>query len=437
MPGATTSAPRFGAYSSWAPQGGPILVATGGRDGRAALEAARLIAPRLGTGVRVVSVLEPEAAFMMGPDVGPIPPDFAELRAADQREAVDAQVLEVLGADAARSAELLYGEAGRAIAGAARAHRAPLIVMGIGRHDRTARLLAAETALRTVRRADRPVLAVAESLHGLPRVAVAAMDFSPSSIAAVQAALPLLADGATLYLAHVWWRIRSDASSLRARNEGYERGLPTMFERAESALNRAHPVTIERAPISGVLPDDLLAFAQARGAELIIAGKQGHGLVERLLVGSVTTAIIRGATCSVLLGPVPSVADADRLQRHVVGTFESRKPEEWAVQLDGFFRRNRGRLTALEVDDPRLGAQSQETGYALLGATYDHRDRRVELMLGDPAEGTRHLTRTISGVTAVAVMSDANDSDVALRIGHGDGQTLLSFLAPPPAPPAQ
>jgi hypothetical protein len=33
-------------------------------------------------------------------------------------------------------------------------------------------------------------------------------------------------------------------------------------------------------------------------------------------------------------------------------------------------------------------------------------------------------------------MSDANDSDVALRIGHGDGQTLLSFLAPP-APAAQ
>jgi nucleotide-binding universal stress UspA family protein len=404
------------------------VAAISGRGGSAALEAARLLSERLGVGGTVLSVLEPEPALVMGPDVQPIPPDFEEMRALERRASVARQIGEVFGASPAWPFEVLYGEPARTIAKTARERHAPLIVMGIGRHDRTARLLAAEVALRTVRHADRPVLAVAGELRTLPRVAVAAVDFSPSSIAAVQAALTLLADGATLYLVHAWWCFDVDVPALRARDEAYERSLPALFERLESALRISRSVTLKRVSLPGEVPDELLSFANAKGAELLVAGRQGHGVIERLLVGSVTTALLRGATCSVLVGPVPSIADTDRLQRHVSGTFEGRAPEEWAVQLDGFTRRNYGRPTALEVDDPRIGAQSQETGYALIGATYDPHDRRVELMLGEQAGAVKHLTRTIADVSSVAVLSDARDRDVALRIAHGDGQTVLKFL---------
>jgi nucleotide-binding universal stress UspA family protein len=423
----TAGATREAQYSSWLPEPGPVVVATSGRNGRDALRAASLLAPRLGAAVAVLSVLEPEPAYLMGPDVGPLPPELEDLRSAALREGVANQVRDVLGPGAAWPVELRYGEPGQAIATAARELRSPVIVMGIGRHDRVARLVGHEVVLRAIRHADRPVLAAADGFDALPRVAVAATDFSPASVAAVQAALPLLADGATLHLVHVWWRFDVELPALRARDEAYERSIPELFERARSALRASTDVTIKAVPLIGQVPGRILDYAAAHGADLLVAGKQGHRLLERLLIGSITSALVRAATCSVLIAPTPSVAETDRLQRHVTGTFQSRRPEEWAVQLDGFFRRNYRRRTALQVDDPQLGAQSQETGYALLGATYDPHDRRIELMLGDATGGTRHITRSIAGVTAVAVLSDAWDQDVALRVEHGDGQTLLTF----------
>ena len=100
---------------------------------------------------------------------------------------------------------------------------------------------------------------------------------------------------------------------------------------------------------------------------------------------------------------------------------------EWAAELDAFTKRNVGRLASLEVDDPDLGAQSQERDYPFLGATWDHHDERVEIMLGDFEGVRRHLTRGIAGVTAVDVMQDDQGRDAVLRIGHGVGQTILSF----------
>jgi hypothetical protein len=74
-----------------------------------------------------------------------------------------------------------------------------------------------------------------------------------------------------------------------------------------------------------------------------------------------------------------------------------------------------------------LGAQLQETGRVLVGASYDPRDRRVVLTLGDARRTADHHTRLIDAVTSVAVHNDADGRDVALRVTHGDGQTLLTF----------
>ena len=101
---------------------------------------------------------------------------------------------------------------------------------------------------------------------------------------------------------------------------------------------------------------------------------------------------------------------------------------ETAACLDEFTRRNIGRRSVLEVDDPEIGAQAQENDYPLLGATYDVYDRRVELMFGDLGDTGRHLTRGIGGATQIDVLSDDRGRDIALRIAHGAGQTLLTFV---------
>jgi hypothetical protein len=100
---------------------------------------------------------------------------------------------------------------------------------------------------------------------------------------------------------------------------------------------------------------------------------------------------------------------------------------EWTRALDEFTRRNVGRRGVLEVDDPEIGAQAQEHDYPLLGATYDPHDGRVELMFGELGDLDRHLSRSIGNVGRIDVLSDEKGRDIALRIGHGAGQTLLTF----------
>jgi hypothetical protein len=99
------------------------------------------------------------------------------------------------------------------------------------------------------------------------------------------------------------------------------------------------------------------------------------------------------------------------------------------VQLDAFSRRNIGRRGTLEVDDPEIGAQAQEFDYPLRGATYDSHDQRVTLMFGELGWGAPHLTRGIAGASAVDILQDERGRDLALRVAHGDGQTLLTFAS--------
>ena len=103
--------------------------------------------------------------------------------------------------------------------------------------------------------------------------------------------------------------------------------------------------------------------------------------------------------------------------------------ENWANQLAEFTRRNEGRRGTLEVDDPELDGQAQLFDYPLLGAAYDPHDERVELMFGAGTAGGRHLTRTIGGVTSIMVLRDEMQRDLAIRIAHGAGLTLLTFTS--------
>jgi hypothetical protein len=157
-------------------------------------------------------------------------------------------------------------------------------------------------------------------------------------------------------------------------------------------------------------------------------------VLERILVGSVTTSLLRRAPCSLFVVPEPPFTEADRLRRLVSGSSESRTPDEWSAQLDAFTRRNAGRRVALESDYPLLGAETQETGFAFAGAAYDPHDRRVELMFGDADGGTAHLTRGITGIVAITVLTPQHGADVALRIDHSDGQTRLRFPSRARAP---
>jgi nucleotide-binding universal stress UspA family protein len=305
---------------------------------------------------------------------------------------------------------------------------ASLLVMGLGRHRAVEKLLAAETTLRVMRHSSAPVLAINAGSDGAPKRVVVATDFSPRSALAAQAVLPLLDDDATLHLVHVWQPSGSSAPSIVAMEKRYADGLAERFARLRSVLAVPAGVKVTTSTIEGNVVERVLEFADSENADLVVAGRQGLSFLTRLMVGSVTTALVRGAHCSVLVVPEPSYPALERMQRQLTGTTSTKDPAHWQQALADFTHRNAGRRCELEVDDPDIGAQRQESGYAFLGASYDPHDCRVELMIGGSHAGASHLSRGVSEVQSVAVLCDRDGHDLGLCLRHGNGQTLLRFV---------
>jgi hypothetical protein len=187
-------------------------------------------------------------------------------------------------------------------------------------------------------------------------------------------------------------------------------------------------MTVQKVLLQGDPATELLAFAASVNADLIATGSHGHGFVTRMLIGSVTTRLVRCSTCSVLTVPHAAVMTRARVTAEPP-TARELPHADWVAELDAFARHNGGRRAMLEVDDPDIGAQAQAFDYPFLGAVFDSHDNRVELMFGGDGRTANHLTRNIGDVTAIDLLRDERGRDIALRIAHGNGQTLLTFAA--------
>jgi nucleotide-binding universal stress UspA family protein len=178
-----------------------------------------------------------------------------------------------------------------------------LILVGIAEHGAPRRAETEDAALQMTRAADVPVVAVPPNVALLPRRALVAMDFSEASADAARAAVLLLADGGTLTLAHV----APDIDFREMGKEGwdliYESGVARLFDQLVGELRVPGVVDVDTVVARGDVSAQLLNLA-ARGAfELVAAGSQATAWVEWHLTGSVSTSLLRGARCPVLIAP--------------------------------------------------------------------------------------------------------------------------------------
>ena len=423
---------------------GPILLASAGRGAtNASFYMAGALAKRAGVGVEVAGVLEPYPTLVFGEDPPEYPPDFEIIQRNIMHHSIERR-LYALGPEAERwPITVYYGNPAHLISFAARDHDATMIVVGLGKHGGLNRFPGGERALQILRSADRPVFAVAPSAIALPETAVVGMDFSAASVRAARAALLSLASGGLLVLVHV--RPFVDLLPLYATSEhsreSYEtlmrsyrmrtdRQIAAEFTRLRDELRPYTPdgVTIETQTRTGTVTEELLAVANDAGAQLVAVGTHGPGAIERFFVGSVATEVLRHAGRSVLVAPEPPAAEAARLALRIHGTVDVVARDSWGAVLDKFSARSMGRPAKLEVDHPELGAQMQLSGFALLGVTYDPHDERIDIMFGDAAAKTRHLTRSITRVDEISIAAPDGGPERALRILSGRGQTLLTFL---------
>jgi nucleotide-binding universal stress UspA family protein len=407
----------------------PVLVAVGGSDAASALRAVHLLGLERHTPVTAVTMLESMPAGAMGLDLNDVPPEFGSEECAALLARLDTEVTRAFGAGHDVTTRVVYGVPSRAIADLARELKASLIVMGLGRHKPLDRLLGAETTLRTIRRATCPVLAVSPNFAGPPARVVVATDFSPGGARAAKLAIPLLAPDASLHFVHAWKRNELGTARAREIDDAYERALPDRFQRLRRVVEPAEGMTVSFETRDGSPAECVLDAAEARHAELIVAGREGLNLLERLMVGSVTTSLLRKTTCSLFVARESSFADADGLQRMLSGRSTSHVPDEWAVQAEAFARRNAGRRVELQSSYPRLGAETQESGFVLDGVTFDRPHQRLELSFADPAGGARHMHRSLGHIQAITVSCDERGSDLGMHIQQKEGETMLTLLA--------
>jgi nucleotide-binding universal stress UspA family protein len=289
-----------------------------------------------------------------------------------------------------------------------------------------------------------PVLAVAPHHAGPIRRAVVGVDFSAASIRAALTALALLepnpehlAGGAAapdgsgrLTLVHARSVLETIPPGLATWTADYDASVALRFTRLLDLLRPVVPdgVTIETRIGVGEIVKCVEEIATAEGADLVAVGTHGPDWVERLFVGSIATSTLRHARRTVLVAPAPSPAERVRLELAVSGQVLLDRPGDWAGALDAFTRRNLGRRVRLEVSGPELeGFVVEAERYRFRGACYDAHDRRVEIMLGDDADRTRHLTHALGHVRSVEIVSERERRDRMLLVEFDDGSAVLTF----------
>lgn len=237
------------------------------------------------------------------------------------RERIDAQIRRTAPAGLGRvHGYLEEGAPHRVLARMAEELRPELIVVGaVEERDRLLRPLGS-TADRVVRLAHCPVLVVRPGAAFPPSRVLAPVDLSDLSGAVLRCGHDLLDQAGVLDTtvealfvlspAEASIHFSPDQIAYLARQE------LKRFGEAQAA-----GIQLERKVRSGMPWEQILLEANEAKADLILIGSRGRTAVERLLLGSVTSDVLREARCSLLVVP-PEVA------RNEVEHLNARQPSD-------------------------------------------------------------------------------------------------------------
>jgi nucleotide-binding universal stress UspA family protein len=181
-----------------------------------------------------------------------------------------------------------------------------ILITGLRRHGVMDRMSGDETTLNLIRALEVPVLGTAFWLHHAPKRVLVGIEFGHAGDRAAAFTCRLLADRGTLTLAYVDPAPRSANEAEDSEGFGviHREGIHAAFARIRDSLPLPPGARVETAELTGNPATALLDCADRLSTDLIAVGRQSHNAISRLLLGSVTTAIVRDGRCSVLAMPV-------------------------------------------------------------------------------------------------------------------------------------
>ncbi len=287
-----------------------VLATNGSAEAGAALRFAAALAAREQALLHVLTVLEPLPALPAQAAGAAYHTGFEMERGDEILKRAHAE-LAALPATPRSLATMLVGAPGPSIANAAEEWKADLIVVGAGRHGAVERFLAGDNVVRILRHARVPVITVPTGDGALPHDGIVAVDFGAASLAAARLAASLLGSG-SLQLVHIRPEIDIPPTDPSGWSALYEAGANDLLTKLGDELRIDNPrLRVTSRLMKGHTATVLLDLIGRSGADLIAVGQHGHGVVDRLLFGSVAQAMVRSAPCAVLVTPAQEGA-ADR-----------------------------------------------------------------------------------------------------------------------------
>lgn len=316
----TLTPPPADAWPARSLAGRTILIAASGTpESIAAARVALALARRRGALPEALRAFDPGIVAM--PGAAPSLIGLAEdLLAAEPHQARKRELRAALAAELGESVDwpthVRIGTPAGAIVREAEKAGAAMIVVGLRRHGVVDRVLRDETALHVARVAGVPVLCVVPSLEALPRRVVVGVDFSRASLRAARAALSVVGDGGTLVPAYVRPDVDYDDETTEGLGVIETHGVAAAFERLRAELAAPSGVQVEPVVLRGEPGAELRSLAERAGADLVAVGSHRHEAtaVERWLLGSVTTDLVRDGRVSVLVVPPARRSVARRYQ---------------------------------------------------------------------------------------------------------------------------
>jgi nucleotide-binding universal stress UspA family protein len=138
-------------------------------------------------------------------------------------------------------------------------------------------------------------------VSALPRKVLLATDGSKDATLAAQAAADVCeGTGAELHVMHVWHSVPTARLKAFMRAELKRLG-GELLEKGVEEAQRAGASVAEAHLVEGRAPDEILDLAQEIEAGLIVIGSRGLGPVARVVMGSVSEAVVHHARCPVLV----------------------------------------------------------------------------------------------------------------------------------------
>jgi nucleotide-binding universal stress UspA family protein len=122
-----------------------------------------------------------------------------------------------------------------------------------------------------------------------------------------------------------------------------DRGAEKATENARRTLARRWPdvetTVVDNTPVEGILGE-----AKRFRPDVIVVGWRGHGAIRRLLMGSVSRGVVRGAKCAVLV-----IQKSQRVRRLVVGVDASEGAKRALALVGRLAPARNGRVTLVSA----------------------------------------------------------------------------------------